>query len=228
MARQKRGPYQTQYEGYFQWGINAKEEYKIFAERLYWLMHKKAVTVAELADYLQVSPATISNYTQAVAYPTPDKMINIAKFFGVSWFYLVGESDAESTDVTVQALSEFTGLSGSALEKLVAINQENHDYIALLSALLSSPALPEFLAAAYAAKEESSRLFEEMAAQKPCSTLEEWQAACSRVDGKKRGIRTHLLEASIITQDALDYSTGYSRLPRTESAVTFSSDAGEE
>lgn len=57
---------------------------------------------------------------------------------------------------------------------------------------------------------------------------QKWHSACSRVDGKKRGIRTHLLEASIYAQDALDYSTGYSRLPRTESVVTFSPDAGEE
>ena len=225
MENKKRGPYQTRLEGLWNWSPNANDDYKIFAERLYSLMQKKCVTGNDLALYLEVSPATVSNYIQAIAFPKADKLKAIAKYLDVSMFYLTGELDSETPDLTDVPV---TGLSASAMEMLAAINEKNHEQIAFLSAILSSPYLPEFLSNTVSAKEETSRLATEMKTQKLVDTVEEWQAACSQIDQKKQGIQFSLFKSFNFIQNALYQFTGFNRLPRTESVVTFSPNAGEE
>ena len=57
------------------------------------LRQGRGLTQKQLADYLELVPASISSYETSGNYPSADIIVKICKFFEVSSDYLLGLSD---------------------------------------------------------------------------------------------------------------------------------------
>lgn len=66
---------------------------KIFAERLLELRKERGISQAGLAKALDVSFAIVCYWETDKSEPTAINIVKIAKYFGVSCDYLLGESD---------------------------------------------------------------------------------------------------------------------------------------
>lgn len=68
----------------------------IFPERLTALRVKQKLRQKDLAERLNVSAATISNYENAIRYPDIEMLVRIADYFGVSTDYMLGRTNLPS------------------------------------------------------------------------------------------------------------------------------------
>ena len=53
----------------------------------------REITQQQIADYLEVERATISNYERSASYPSTESLLKLAQYFNVSTDYLLGLSD---------------------------------------------------------------------------------------------------------------------------------------
>lgn len=90
----------------------------IFAVRLRALMEKTGTTQQVLADKTDCTRQAIAQYTGGLNAPNVDKLVSIARYFGVSVDYLLGLSDAETDDKDIQFICDYTGLSEEAVSNL--------------------------------------------------------------------------------------------------------------
>jgi transcriptional regulator with XRE-family HTH domain len=60
------------------------------------LRKEKGLLQKEVADYLQVTVATVSNYEKGVHSPDLDTLVKLADFFGVSTDYLLQRTDCRT------------------------------------------------------------------------------------------------------------------------------------
>ncbi len=72
----------------------------------------------ELAHFLGVTDNTISYYVSGSRTPNLSQLIKIAEFFNTSVDYLLGLTDAATTDKDVQYICDYTGLSEDAIDTL--------------------------------------------------------------------------------------------------------------
>ena len=63
---------------------------KVFAERLTQLRESRDLSKTELAKILHVSDSCISQYEKDTSMPGHDTLLSIARYFGVSVDYLLG------------------------------------------------------------------------------------------------------------------------------------------
>ena len=85
------------------------ERYKsAFPDRLRTLMHEKGITQQELANSIDKSRPVVGSYANGIASPDLDTLVKIARYFGVSTDYLLGESEYTKPD-TAQLTAEDMG-----------------------------------------------------------------------------------------------------------------------
>lgn len=78
-----------------------------FSKRLCALMRRENITQKALADYLNLTPASVSLYCRGKGYPECKTLIKIADFFGVTAdFLLTGISPENKRDTKNLGLSE--------------------------------------------------------------------------------------------------------------------------
>ncbi len=75
----------------------------------------------ELAAYLGVKDNVVSYFVSGARVPNTEQIIKISKFLNVSTDYLLGQSDNLTTDPTVKAACDYTGLSENAVSLLHAM-----------------------------------------------------------------------------------------------------------
>ena len=93
--------------------------WEAFPTRLRKLFKDTGHTQQELADYLGLkSRQTITAYVDGTSSPPWQTITKIAHFFDVPSDYLLGLSDVKRHDTDLQAVCEYTGLSGEAVERL--------------------------------------------------------------------------------------------------------------
>ena len=68
--------------------------------RLKYLRTERGENLEKVAEYLNVSIQTISNYENEKRDMTPDTIIKLAEYFGVSTDYLLGKSDIRNPENT--------------------------------------------------------------------------------------------------------------------------------
>lgn len=66
--------------------------------RLKYLRTERGENLEKVAEYLNVSIQTISNYENEKRDMTPDTIIKLAEYFGVSTDYLLGKSDIRNPE----------------------------------------------------------------------------------------------------------------------------------
>ena len=90
----------------------------VVLERLRELIDSSGKTRDEIAKAIECDTSTITKHYNGNRQVAPEFIIKYAQFFGVSSDYLLGLSNAESTDKDIQFISKYTGLSDEAIEAL--------------------------------------------------------------------------------------------------------------
>ena len=91
---------------------------KIIGNRINTLLAKKNIMQKQLAEYLEVTDNTISYFVKGKRTPNTEQIIKIAKFFDVSSDYLLGLTNAETSDKGVQFICDYTYLNNSSINVL--------------------------------------------------------------------------------------------------------------
>ena len=99
-------------------------EKNIFPTRLRKLMEDQSITQKKLADAIEMRPQTVSLYTTGQSAPDVNTLRKMAEFFHVSSDYLIGLTDVQKPDTTIQAICEYTGLSERAVSALRSLRNE--------------------------------------------------------------------------------------------------------
>lgn len=86
---------------------------------------KTKISQSEIAADIGVSRQTVSEYLLGNTQPNAETIIKIAKKFEVSSDYLLGLSDAPTSDKDLQFICDYTGLSADAIDY---ISNKNTDY----------------------------------------------------------------------------------------------------
>lgn len=89
-----------------------------FLTRLIELSSRESRSLEDLAEEFGASRQTVSKWLSAKALPDIDQLEKIANYYKVSTDYLLGLSNAKSSDVNVKSAMEYTGLSEEAVEWL--------------------------------------------------------------------------------------------------------------
>lgn len=88
---------------------------KIIGCRINELLAINDVKQKELAAYLSISDNIVSYFVKGTRVPNTEQIIKIANFFNVSSDYLLGLSDAKTTDTDLKMIVDYTGLSEEAV-----------------------------------------------------------------------------------------------------------------
>lgn len=99
------------------------EKIRILRKKLKEQIEKIGYTQEKVAGKIGVSPSSISKYLSGKGFPDQITLEALAKLFGVTPNYLIGQSECPT--YTFEDITEKTGLSQKAIEKLY---QLQHDY----------------------------------------------------------------------------------------------------
>lgn len=98
---------------------------KLFAKRFKELREKANLNQKDCAEKLGISRGSISFYENGDRLPDIETIYAMADFFNVSADYLIGKTDNSTTNVDLQGVCQYTGLSDSAATKLHLIEDLN-------------------------------------------------------------------------------------------------------
>lgn len=110
---------------------------KAFPSVLRSLMERDGTTQQKLATQLGKTRQSISCYCDGSSSPDWETIVEIAKYFSVSTDYLLGCTDVKSTELDIQTMCGYTGLSEEAISNL-HIESKDAEAISGLNSLLSS------------------------------------------------------------------------------------------
>lgn len=104
---------------------------EILAKRLAAARKQSNYTQDEIAEYLQCSRVTITNYECGRRSPDYKSLVMLAKKYGVTTDYLLGATNAETTDKDLQYICNYTGLSDKSVNILnkLSLHQPEHNRI---------------------------------------------------------------------------------------------------
>lgn len=97
---------------------------KVIGNQINTLLGKQDRKQKELANYLGVTDNTISYFCSGKRTPNTAQIGLIADFFNVSADYLLGRTDAWTTDNKLKFVCEYTGLSEEAVQALCVIKSD--------------------------------------------------------------------------------------------------------
>ena len=102
---------------------------KTIGKRINTLLAEQERKQKELAAHLGVPDNTVSYFVSGRRTPNTEQIAKIADFFNVSADYLLGRTNAETTDKDLRFICEYTGLSENAISTLC----ELHDPVNVLN-----------------------------------------------------------------------------------------------
>ena len=100
-----------------------------FGENITALRKKQNKKRQEVADDLGISRSSLEYYEKNKRKPDIEVLTKIADYYGVSADYLLGRTNAETTDKDLRFICEYTGLSENAITTL----SELHDPVNVLN-----------------------------------------------------------------------------------------------
>lgn len=99
--------------------------YYDFGDILKTLRKNNGLTQSDLGRHVGLSKAVVSKYETGIGYPNFETLIRIAKYFGVTTDYLLGEENVKTVDV-----SELTESQAEIIHRTVAefakANKKSH------------------------------------------------------------------------------------------------------
>ena len=104
---------------------------------------KRGLTQSALASLIGESPRTITHWENATRDIRTEGLIALSKALGVSADYILGLTDVETPNQTIQAIHKETGLSEAAVEALISVNYYfdtgSWKMLAFISDLITAP-----------------------------------------------------------------------------------------
>lgn len=97
-----------------------------FSDRLVKLREKTGKKRQEVADEIGISRASLEYYEKGKRKPDIEILAILANYFKVSSDYLLGLSNAESTNKDIQFISKYTNLSDKAIVTLNRYKAESN------------------------------------------------------------------------------------------------------
>lgn len=91
--------------------------------RIRELCEERGITVTKLESLMGMSQSSIGRW-RSTASPSAENLAKVARFFGVSLDYLIGDSNIQSRDATAQAICQYTKLSEKAVEQLLNLQRK--------------------------------------------------------------------------------------------------------
>ena len=91
---------------------------KLTGLRLYSLRTLNKMTQTELAERLEVKRQIISYYETGSRMPSLEHIILLCEIFDTTSDYLLGITDVSTTDMSINAICSYTGLTEKAIEEL--------------------------------------------------------------------------------------------------------------
>lgn len=96
------------------------EKYNLpFATNIRNLLGEQNITQDELAQKIGKTRQTVSQYVNGISEPGYETLVKIADFFNVSTDFLLGRTEAKTTDTTTQSIVRSTGLSEHSVKLLL-------------------------------------------------------------------------------------------------------------
>ena len=92
--------------------------------RLKFLRIEKGETLEKLADFLNVTIQTISNYENEKRDMTPDTIVKLADYFNVSTDFLLGKSDIRNPEEIKFANASGIDTEGLSKEEIQEIQRQ--------------------------------------------------------------------------------------------------------
>ena len=119
----------------------------IFPSRLRELMKKYKKTQDDLAEAINITRQSVSQYMDGSTLPRLDKFLLIAEYFNVSTDYLLGKVGEPTTDVNIQQFCEYTGLTENSVTKLWGVKTVSRDFVSVINEIIEHKSVIDFLSA---------------------------------------------------------------------------------
>lgn len=94
-----------------------------FAVRMRSLFEENNIKQANLAKKIGTTRQTVGNWLLGNSQPDFDTLIKIADYFETTTDYLLGRTENRTTDIEIQAISEYTGLNENSVNCLHSLKQ---------------------------------------------------------------------------------------------------------
>ena len=148
--------------------FNNDSYFKTFPRKLREAAQQKHLTQAEIGAKLDKTRQAVATYMSGKSTPDWETLAALAKLLGVSADWLLGLSKHQTTDGSLKAAADYTGLTESALEALrfdvAHCDVDSGRYLAFLSSLLEDASFRYLLLELYrfTTANEGNRLYWEM------------------------------------------------------------------
>lgn len=113
--------------------------------RLNQLYQESKLTREEFAKRCEISTSALTNYLKGSRTPDAIKLPHICEEFNVSADWLLGLSDVRKPSAELKGVVEFTGLSESAINKIVMMAKADEQIKKVLSRAIESSRFDEFI-----------------------------------------------------------------------------------
>ena len=114
------------------------EDYKIeIGKRIETALAVSNKKQKDLAEYLDITPNTVSYFCSGKRTPNTEQLIKMSKYFGISADYLLGISDTMTVSKDVRTICAVTGLTEQAVINILSTNDE-HGFKTVLNAILET------------------------------------------------------------------------------------------
>lgn len=107
-----------------------------FASNIRKLMLERGVTQDELAHAIGKTRQTVSQYVNGISEPGYSTLVCIADFFNVPVDFLLGRTEVQSMDSTIQSIAANTGLSEHSVTSLISDTSDIHMIARLVNDIL--------------------------------------------------------------------------------------------
>ena len=111
--------------------MDSKEMKKLIGQRLNAALAMRNVKQKDLAKHLEIQDNAVSYFCKGDRTPNTVQLAEICDFLDVSADYLLGRSDVASNSITIQQISEKTGLNEKNIKDMMMCNEGEFPIILL-------------------------------------------------------------------------------------------------
>ena len=125
--------------------IESKDYKNIFSKRLKELRTERGETQQVACNEIDIHINTLKNYENGERLPNLGEFLRIKDHYGVSFEYLIGESDIKSNDISFKEINKITGLSEKSINVLSKRVQINGNRLKILNYIIENERKYQFI-----------------------------------------------------------------------------------
>ena len=125
--------------------MESKDYKNIFSKRLKELRTERGETQQVACNEIDIHINTLKNYENGERLPNRGEFLRIKDHYGVSFEYLIGESDIKSNDISFKEINKITGLSEKSINVLSKRVQINGNRLKILNYIIENERKYQFI-----------------------------------------------------------------------------------